>query len=84
MKEKIQEILPKNPRKITEDIPDAYEIVVETAKIGKDARGQFFVRFPKNVSQAFGLKEGDLMEFRIKQPLKDAKAKPEIEMKLKR
>ncbi len=82
-KHEIEEILPKKPRKITEDMPDDHETFTDTAKIGRDSRGQFFVRFPRKVSELLELEAGDLMEFEVKMHLKEKK-KAEAVMRVRK
>ena len=64
---------PINPRRISEDLPDNVEILSKTAKLSKDTRNQFFVRFPREVSDALDLDNVKEMEFNVTIPLPDAK-----------
>ncbi len=74
MKEdKIEEILPEKPRKISKDLPEDVETFSEEAKLSKDTRNQYFVRFPRKVADALGFDNVDKIEFIVKIPLPDAK-----------
>ena len=64
---------PTNPRRISDDLPDNVEILSKTAKLSKDTRNQFFVRFPREVSDALDLDNVKEMEFNVTIPLPDAK-----------
>ncbi|MDP3013063.1 MAG: hypothetical protein Q8M92_02390 [Candidatus Subteraquimicrobiales bacterium] len=74
MKEnEIQEVLPKKPRKISDDLPEDTETFSEEAKLSRDTRNQYFVRFPRKVAEALGFDNVDKIEFVVKIPLPDAK-----------
>ena len=64
---------PISPRKIGEDLPEDIEILSKTAKLSKDSRNQFFVRFPREVSEALGLINVKEIEFNVTIPLPDAR-----------
>jgi hypothetical protein len=49
------------------------EIFIEEAKLSKDTRNQYFVRFPRKVAEALGFENVDKIEFIVKVPLPDAK-----------
>jgi hypothetical protein len=69
----MQEILPEKPRKIHKDLPEDIETFTEEAKLSKDTRNQYFVRFPRRVADALGFDKVDKIEFIVKIPLPDAK-----------
>ncbi len=69
----IKEILPEKPRKIHKDLPEDSETFTEKAKLSKDTRNQYFVRFPRKVADALRFENVDKIEFRVKIPLPDAK-----------
>lgn len=69
----LKEILPKKPRKISEDLPENIETFSETAKLSQDGRKQYLVRFPKKVAEALGLENVKDVEFIVTMPLPDAK-----------
>ncbi len=69
----IKEILPKTPRKISEDLPENVETFSEIAKLSKDGHNQYFVRFPRKVAEALGLESVKYVEFIVTTPLPDAK-----------
>lgn len=71
--EGFEQILPKSPRKISEDLPDDIETFTEEAKLSKDTRNQYFVRFPRKVAEALGFENIDKIEFIVKVPLPDAR-----------
>lgn len=79
----MQEILPDKPRKIHKDLPDDTETFTEEAKLSKDTRHQYFVRFPRKVADAMGFENVDKIEFTIKIPLPDTKPEEsELTMRL--
>lgn len=61
--------VPKKPRDIEKDMPHDEEILSDDAVIGKDKRGQFFVRFPRRISDALELERGFVLEFEVKIPI---------------
>lgn len=65
---------PINPIDIIEDFPDNFETIYKTAKLSKDSRNQFFVRFPREVSEALGLDNVKEIGFDVKVSLPDAKS----------
>ena len=69
----IEEIMPVNPRKISEDLPENIEIFSEEAKMSKDSRNQYFVRFPRKVAEALCFETVDKIEFTVTIQLPDAK-----------
>lgn len=81
--DEIKEILPEKPRKIHKDLPEDTETFTEEAKLSKDTRNQYFVRFPRKVADALGLENVDKIEFIVKISLPDAKPeKSELAVRL--
>lgn len=79
----IEEILPEKPRKIQKDLSDDVEIFSEVAKLSKDKRNQYFVRFPRKISDALGFDNVDKIEFMVTILLPDAKPEEsELTMRL--
>lgn len=71
-KNKIRVILPRKPRKISEDLPGDVEILSAEATLSKDARDQYFVRFPRKIAEALYLENVRKIEFIITTKLPEA------------
>ncbi len=69
----MKEILPEKPRKIDKDLPTTVEILSREAKLSKDSRNQYFLRFPREVAEALGLEKVDKIEFNVSIQLPDGK-----------
>jgi hypothetical protein len=63
----------KRPRNIDKDFSHEKVLLTSNATISKDSYGQFFVRFPKVISNVLELQRGFQLEFIIETPLKKAK-----------
>jgi hypothetical protein len=60
---------PHKPRNIEQELPHDKEFVPGEAIIGKDKRGQLFVRFPKKISEVLDLKPGNIISFNVETPI---------------
>lgn len=69
--------LPKELEDIIEPVSDVTE---KEANINFDGK-QFLVRFPKDISKAIGVKEGDKIRFRVVLPSPKSGKTEEIELK---
>jgi len=82
---RIQWTKPPKKKIIDKDMPYNKDVVTKTAKIGKDSRDLFIVRFPREISDAARLSQGDLIEYTVEKPIpfeeKDVKS-IKIAMKL--
>lgn len=68
-------IQPKNPKKLEDILPHGFNILKDDAKLGKDANGQYFIRFPKKIAEALHLETVEKIEFNVKTPLPDGDPK---------
>ncbi|MFH1978552.1 MAG: hypothetical protein ABIJ92_04460 [Candidatus Aenigmatarchaeota archaeon] len=66
---------PEKKRSLEKELPYDKEIITKSAKISKDSRDLFFVRFPREISDAIKFSEEDLLEYTVETPipLKDKK-----------
>lgn len=61
---------PETPIDVDDYLPTDKIEMSETATISKDSYGQFFVRFPRKISEALDLQSGFKIEFNLTKPLK--------------
>jgi len=65
--------MPEKSEDVDKDLPHDKEIITVRATISQDKNEQFFVRFPKIVSEALDLHPGFSLEFNVVAPVNRAK-----------